>query len=149
MKRAFLSAALFLTAMLIYSQSNEEIDAFMAKKQADVATAAYFTLSAAGMQNAASTAEAAPGYLNENKWFKEELKGDELLKASDASYLIMKAFAQKGGIMYSIAPGPRYALKEIKYLKLIDQKTDPAKIMTGEDFMILLSEFLSGKEKNL
>ncbi|MDX9801725.1 MAG: hypothetical protein RBT69_10360 [Spirochaetia bacterium] len=148
MKKLFLSAALFLTAMLIYSQSNEEIDAFMAKGEADLATAAYFTLAAAGMQGAAATAEDAPWYLNENNWFKEELKGDELLKASDASYLIMKAFNQKGGLWYTVAPGPRYAFKEIKYRKLIDQKTDPAKIMSGDEFMILLSEFLSWKETN-
>ncbi len=146
MKRAIIFTALFLSAISVFSQSNEEIDLFFSKDKADIATAAYFTLSAAGKPQPAPAD--ATGYLNDNKWFRQELNGDEGLSAGSASLLIMKAFGQKGGIMYAIAPGPRYALKEMKYMKLMDQKTDPSKIMSGEDFMILLSEYLSWKEAN-
>lgn len=145
MKISILSIAFFLVAAFAYSQANEEIDLFMAKEKADIGTASAFVFAAAGIE-AQNTS--AIEYINKNNWFKEEVKESDLLRTDYASYLIMKAFNQNGGIMYKFLEGPRYALREMKYLKMIDQRQDPAKIISGTEFMILLSEYLSWKEEN-
>ncbi len=146
MKISIVSVVFFLAAFTAYSQSNEEIDIFLAKEKADIGTAASLTLAAAEIELPVNSS--AIEYLNNNKWFKKTLTGNEPVRSDYASYIIMKAFGQKGGIMYKIVPGPRYALKEMKYLKMVDQRTDPAKIISGEDFLILLSGYLLWKEEN-
>ena len=147
MRISFFLIVFLLVAAITYSQSNEEIDLFMGKEKADIGTASAFVLAAAGIELQGNS-DSAIEYINKNKWFKNEVKESDSLRIDYASYIIMKAFNQKGGIMYKFVSGPRYALKEMKYLKMVDQKTYPAKIISGEDFMILLSEYLSWKEEN-
>ncbi|MCL2480491.1 MAG: hypothetical protein FWF38_02135 [Spirochaetaceae bacterium] len=146
MKISIFAFVFFLVAAFAFSQSNEEMDLFMAKDKADIGTATAFVLAAAGVEvRGASAVE----YINKNKWFKEEIKEGDSLRADYASYIIMKAFNQNGGIMYNLVKGPRYALKEMKYLKMVDQRKDPAAVLSGTEFMILLSEYLSWKEETL
>ena len=147
MKKSLFIITFLLLATIMYGQSNQEIDKFIAKDKADIGNAAAFVLVASGVQLQDGSASAIK-YINSNNWFKTEVKEGDSLRTDEASYLIMKAFNQKGGIMYSILPGPRYALKELKSLKMVDEEKDPSKIISGEEFMILLSEYLSWKEEN-
>ena len=147
MRISIFTAIFLFVSAFAYSQSNEEMDLFMAREKADIGTAAVFALTAAGIEFPGSS-NSAIEYINKNKWFKKEIKASDSLRADYASYIIMRAFGQKGGIMYRISSGPRYALKEMKYLQMVDERVIPGKIISGEDFMILLSEYLSWKEEN-
>ena len=148
MKKIFI-IIIFLSACMLYAQSNEQIDRIMGADKTTVADASLLILSSAGILDSDSESGIAVKYINEKKWYKTEIKGNDALTAGNASYLFMKAFKINGGLMYKIAPGPRYALREMKYNDILDKRAETSEIMTGEDFLIFLSEALSWQEENL
>ncbi len=113
-----------------------------------VADASLLILSSAGIIDADSDSSIAVKYINDKKWYKAGIKGNDTLTAGNASYIFMKAFKIDGGLMYKIAPGPRYAVREMKYHDILDKRAETSAVMTGEDFLIFLSEALSWQEEN-
>ena len=148
MKKIFV-LIIFLSAFMICAQSNEQIDRIMEAEKATFADASLLILSSAGIIDAGADSSSAVKYINDNKWYKTEIKGDNPLTAGNASYIFMKAFKLNGGLMYKIAPGPRYAVREMKYNDILDKRTETSSIMSGEDFLIFLSEALSWQEGKL
>jgi outer membrane protein OmpA-like peptidoglycan-associated protein len=55
----------------------------------------------------------------------------------------MGAFDLKGGIFYSIAKNPHYAYRELVYKEVIQGRTDPGMLVSGEEFLFILSRVLS------
>ena len=148
MKKTFI-LIIFLSSFMIYAQSNEQIDRLMEAEKTTVADASLLILSSAGLLDPESDSSSALQYINEKKWFKAGIKGSEILTAGNASYIFMRAYKINGGLMYKIAPGPRYAVREMKYHDILDKRTESSSIMSGEDFLIFLSEALSWQEENL
>ena len=148
MKKTFI-LIIFLSAFMIYAQSNEQIDRLMEADKTTVAEASLLILSSAGIIDPESDSSSALQYINGKKWYKAGINGNEPLTAGNASYLFMKAFNINGGLMYKIAPGPRYAVREMKYNDILDKRTETSTIMSGEDFLVFLSEALSWQEENL
>ncbi len=140
---------IFLSSSSLFAQSNDQIDRLLGEEKTTVSTASLLILVSAALIDENSDSQAAVNYINEKKWYKTEIKGDKVLTAGDASYLFMKAFSIKGGLMYKMVPGPRYAVREMKYLDILDKRTETGMVMSGEDFLVFLSEALSWKEENL
>ena len=139
----------FLSSIMLYAQSNDQIDRLMGEEKTTVTDASLLILSSAGIVDEDSDGASAVKYINDKKWFKNGLKGGKSLTAGDASYIFMKAFKVNGGLMYKIAPGPRYAVREMKFLDILDRRTETGSMMSGEDFLIFLSEALGWQEENL
>jgi hypothetical protein len=57
------------------------------------------------------------------------------------SLLIMRAFDMKGGL-YRVFPTPHYAYRELKYLGLIQGRSDPHMKVSGERFLQILGRVL-------
>ena len=148
MKKVFL-LIFALSSLSLYAQSNDQIDRLLQEEKTTINTASFLILTSAGIIDENSNTASAVKYINNKNWYKKGIKGDKVLTAGDASYLFMKAFNINGGIMYKIAPSPRYALREMKYLDILDRKTETSEIMSGEDFLIFLSEALSLEEETL
>jgi hypothetical protein len=55
----------------------------------------------------------------------------------------MKAFDLKGGIFYSRFPLPRYACRELVYLRIIQGRTDPGGRLDGRTFLQILGRVLT------
>ena len=148
MKKIFI-LIIFLSSFMLYAQSNEQIDNLMKADKTTVAEASLLILSSAGIIETDSDSSSAVKYINDKKWYKTAIKGNSALTAGNASYIFMKAFKIDGGLMYKIAPGPRYAVREMKYNDILDKRTETSSIMSGENFLIFLSEALSWQEENL
>ena len=146
--KKILFLVIFMSTFMLYAQSNEQIDLLMEAEKATVAEASLLILSSAGIIDAESDSSSAVKYINDNDWYKTEIKGDAALTAGNASYIFMKAFKLSGGLMYKMAPGPRYAVREMKYNDILDKRTETSSLMSGEDFLIFLSEALSWQEEN-
>jgi hypothetical protein len=56
--------------------------------------------------------------------------------------LIMKTQGMGGGILYTLFPGPRYAARELAYLRLVRGNTHPSRTVTGEEVMRILAAVL-------
>ncbi len=143
-----LTLIFFLSSFIIYAQSNEQIDKIMNSNRVTIEEASLLILSSADLIDSEADSSTALKYINDKKWYKKDLKGDTPATAGDVSYIFMKAFNLKGGIMYKILPGPRYAAREMEYRKILDRKTEVSSIMSGEDFLVFLSEALNNKEYN-
>ena len=146
-----LSGFLFLPAFQLYSQSNEVIDALLEQKEASIGSAAYIVLSAAGLLSDDTGIEDAFLALKEQKWIKikEEKTPNSPVKLGEFSFILMKAFDIKGGILYSIFPGTRYAAKELACLGFIDGDKSPYRYVSGEEVLQMLGSILDLKEEEL
>jgi len=139
----------FLSLPLLSAQSNEIIDQLLEQEEASFALSAYMVLSAVGEV----PEDAAPGraieVLNAQKWDLAPPSPDGVITLGEYSYLLMKAFNMKGGIMYSIFPGPRYAARELAFRNLVRGNSAAGRTISGNEVMRILGRALEQRGENL
>jgi hypothetical protein len=137
------AAALAATvAGAAWSQSNEVIDSLLSEQRATLAKTAYLVLSAAGFVGEEEPVEQAFAALQAQPWGFAASGPDDVVKLGAFSYLVMKAFSMRGGIMYSIFPGKRYAAKEFAYRGFAVSNTSPGRVLSGTDVTRILGRVL-------
>lgn len=145
MRKSWFSLVIFLLALFpCYSQSNDDIDAFIKKERADFGTAAFFALTASGKmvleeETDYADIEEAMEYIKTKKWFSKMPASDSYISAGDASLLMLRAFDINGGIMYKITKDPRYALREMQYRSFLSKNLSNKSDISGGDFLTALS----------
>jgi hypothetical protein len=138
--------ALLAGAAQVRAQSNELLDALLEEQTASFGQASYLVLTAAGrLSDEASTADAAL-VVTAQGWKVPHKDADEPVTLGEYSYLLMQAFEMKGGLMYRIFPGPRYAGRELAYLRFIRGDTSPYRLLRGEEAIGILGRLLAWKE---
>lgn len=147
-KKIFLPLFLFVLFGIVFvsAQSNEIIDRILSEKKASFGDAALVVLSAGGVIPEKATVIDAVKYIKEN--YSQFLKksAEDPINASEFSFLLMKTFNLKGGIMYMLFPGPRYAYRELLYRKVLSVKGGPYRKITGEDLLRALQIVLETEE---
>jgi hypothetical protein len=145
-----LLAFILLGAVLhVSAQSNEVLDALLEEDTTSFGQAAYLVLTAsARIPDDKSPAEAAAEMAGQG-WKVPTRAAEEPLTLGEYSFLLMQAFELKGGIMYRIIPGPRYAGRELAYLKFIKGNTSPYRTFSGEEAIGILGRLLEWKEEQL
>jgi hypothetical protein len=108
------------------------------------AQAARFVLGAAGLLPAGLSGPAAEAAAWEaalgRGWVKGEAGG--ALRLREAAFLVAGAFGLKGGLMYSLLPGPRYAYRELLYRKIIQGRADGNFTVSGERLLRIIGRVL-------
>ncbi|MBN1698096.1 MAG: hypothetical protein JW881_11330 [Spirochaetales bacterium] len=137
---------LFIVQWPLFCQIGERIDILLEEKTVQSGTAVYAILSAGGIVSEDATIEEALGVLREKEWKLTIESADTPLTLGEAAYLLMKTFDLKGGVMYSIFPGPRYAVRELVYLKIITDRPDPSRTVSGRELIDLISRVIDRKE---
>ena len=136
-----------LAAGTSFGQSNELLDVLFEEPTTSLGQAAYLVLTASGrIPDDSSPADAAAA-LSGQGWSVPERSADEPLTLGEYSYLLMQAFELKGGVMYRIFPGPRYAGRELAYLELIKGDTSPYRTFSGEEAIGILGRLMEWKEE--
>lgn len=125
-----------------FGQSGSEIDELLGTGEVTAAIAARFVLPAADILPADTEAEPAFAAALEKGWLPAETIPGSPIKLSTLSFLVMKAFGLPGGAMYRISSGPRYAYRELLYLKIIQGISDPSQTVSGERLMRILGRAL-------
>jgi hypothetical protein len=100
------------------------------------AQAARFTLAAAEIPD--RDAGDAFTLARERGWLPEKAGPDSPIRLGELCFLLMKAFNMKGSFLYALFPGPRYAFRELDYLRLVPGRRDPALKVSGENFLRIL-----------
>ncbi|MDR2303981.1 MAG: hypothetical protein LBE10_05285 [Treponema sp.] len=141
MKKTFLallvfSAALFSTRPAA-AQTAAEMDQVLNAEEITYSQAAWFTLASA-MAIPPENPDAAFRYAKEQGWLQKKAEAAEPASFGGLSFLLTGAFNISGGFMYRLFPGPRYAYRELVYLRLIRGKTDPALRPDGKTFLHIL-----------
>ena len=144
-----LAFVLLGAAANISAQSNEVIDALLEEETTSFGQAAYLVLTAsARISDDTTPAEAAAEIVGQG-WTVPERTAEEPLTLGEYSFLLMQAFELKGGIMYRIIPGPRYAGRELAYLQFIKGNTSPYRTFSGEEAIGILGRLMEWKEEQL
>ena len=136
-----LAVATFATA-----QSNETIDEILQQDPATVGSAAYLALSAADLMHDDSTPEKAVEIAMEAGWLDPELTADSPATFGIAAHLLMQSFEVRGGLMYLIAAGPRYAAREFVYRQWVPDHHSPREVISGEFLLRMTGSFLDNQE---
>ena len=146
-KSALCAVFLFLfIGVFAFAQSNTTVDVLLEQEQAIFGESAYLVLASAGIISEDASAEDALRALNEAGWLKNPVVSGEPVKLGVYSFMMMKAYGIKGGLLYRIFPGPRYAARELGSRGLLGEHVSPYRIITGEEAVRFLGNFLEWKE---
>jgi hypothetical protein len=143
---------LFTAPPFISAQTAVKMDAMLETSAVSCTQAAWFVLAAANIADVNAMAEfpvqdADEEYAFEqvmaNRWLPQKTAPGDPVTLKALSFLLMKAFDIKGGMMYAILPGPRYAFRTLVSHSLIQGNADPDMTVSGERFFHILGNVLS------
>jgi hypothetical protein len=129
------------------------MDALLETSAVSGAQAARFVLGAAGLLPEGLSGPAAEAAAweaaRERGWASGS--GSAALSLKGTSFLVMAAFGLKGGLMYSLFPGPRYAYRELLYLRIIQGRADGGSAVSGDRLLHIIAQALrySGEDGRL
>jgi hypothetical protein len=128
-----------------FAQTAAELDALLGTNAVTTSIAARFVMGAADLtspelsgvvaNNAAYEAALSKGWVKKGP--------EEAISVQETAFLMMNVFELKGGIMYSIFHNPRYAYREMIYLRLIPGRTYASMKLSGQKFLQILGKVLN------
>lgn len=143
-----ITVLLFLAASVsLMAQSNEVMDDFLEEEKASFGRTAYFTLLAVNLIAEDASVDQALSVLDQQGWGVKVKKGDDTITMGEFSFLIMKALEIPGGLMYKLAPGSRYASRELVYLGIVPGRNRPSRTPSGDEVLSILGRALEWKEE--
>ncbi|MCL2765215.1 MAG: hypothetical protein FWD40_08075 [Treponema sp.] len=140
MKKLYLLFILLILPVFLHAQNAAELEAVLGVPRVSCSQAARFILASINDNAGGDAFEQAVS----RGWLKNASAGDAIT-LGQLSFLIMKAFDLKGGMMYTILPGPRYAYKSLVSRNFIQGAADPAMNVNGERFLLILGRVLSSE----
>lgn len=142
-----LAAAMLIFTASIYAQSNEIVDNLLLAQEAGFGEAVYMITVGSGLADENISEADAVKLVSDKRWNKGNKKVDDKITLGEASFIIMKSLKINGGLMYTLFPSPRYAVRELDYLGLINTEPHPGRKVSGQDFLDILSKAIALKEK--
>jgi hypothetical protein len=137
----FLGFLLFLPTFL-FSQSNAVIDGLLEEEKATYGKAVYMVLSAAELIAEDATAEEALSALEKTGWKVKMKPAEEPIQLGTYAYIVMRAFEIKGGLMYTLFPGPRYASRELGFKSYIKRDAGAYRTLSGREALRILGRVM-------
>jgi hypothetical protein len=118
------------------------LDALLDSAQATYAEAALIVLPAAGLVGEDALPEAAFAEALARGLLPRGTEPEGAIRLGELAFLVMGAFGLKGGLLYALFPGKRYAYRELVYRRLIQGRNDPALTLSGERLLRILGRAL-------
>lgn len=141
-----LAVLFLLAAATLPAQSNEMIDSILAEDTATVGSAAYLALASARLIPDAASREDAVRRAREAGWLPAEAEATRPATFGEAAFLLMQANAVRGGLMYRLIPGPRYAAREFVYQGWSPERRAPREPVSGSLLVRVTANFLEHTE---
>ena len=134
-----------LLPVCLYAQTAAELEVLLETSKVTCGQAAWFIYSSGGDNTGnIKNPDDAFKHAVEAGWLKAKSANDPITLGK-LSFLIMQAFKIKGGMMYSLAPGPRYAYRSMVSHSYIQDSSDPAMSVSGERFLLILGRVLDAE----
>ena len=128
-----------------FAQSNERVDALLAQQQTKVDIAAYIVLAAGGQVAEDAAPADAYALAQQNKWIPASLGEVDPIRLDVFCDLVMRSLGLKGGLMYSLFPGPRYAYREFVAKGIVDGNGGPLRLLPGDEALTILRQAMDLK----
>ncbi|MDR0998416.1 MAG: hypothetical protein LBL70_05055 [Treponema sp.] len=132
----------------LFAQTAAELDLLLETKEVSFAQAARFVLAVGDVADEKTEAARAYALAEEAGWLPKRAAPDKPVKLGELCFLIMGAFEMKGSFLYTLFPGPRYAFRELDYLRLIPGQRDPGLKVSGERLLQILETASNYREGN-
>jgi hypothetical protein len=124
----------------------EKIDLLLARSAVSYGEAASLVLEAAGLFS--GPGEEAFARALKQKWLPVNVSFAGAARTDGVSLLIMGAFDIRGGFMFRLTRGKRYAYREMVYKELIRGRSDPGFTVSGEELLQMVGAALRAREKS-
>jgi len=126
-----------LVLAFVPAQTAQRIEQLLEKETINYQEAAWIILEATGKfssvnKDVVSSSEKAYLYAAENGWLPGNITPDTTATFEGVSFMIMRSFGIKGGILYSIFKSPHYAYRELVYRGIIQGKVSPKMAVSGD-----------------
>ena len=128
------------------SQSSAVMDGILEEEQITYGSAAYLLLLAQDEISEDATPSEAVARMAQLGIGLDGRTANEPLTLGEYSLLTMRSFGIGGGLMYSVAPGPRYAARELAFRQVIQGHDYPGMRLSGERGLRILGRVLSLQE---
>ncbi len=135
------SIFLLLGGWALFAQSNRFLDDLQAREEASYGQAAVLVLASAGLVGEEATIEEAAALLKERGW-AAPVDLQTPIRLGEYAYLLMRVYGIRGGIWFSLFPGPRYAVRELAWRQMIQGKARPGMTVSGERVVRILGRVL-------
>lgn len=142
-RAVILGAALLLVPGILLAQSNEQIDRLLSQERAETGSAAYLVLTAAGIIAEDATPAQAVTVAQERGVLSAEAQAGDALEFGEFAYLLTDSFDIRGGVMYRLIPGPRYAAREVVYQGWSRTRRAPGEVLSGDAVARIMSIYLN------
>lgn len=153
MKKIVLIAALIFLAAGLWGQSNELLDRFLDRDEADVATTMLLIGQVSGSLPLDTDVDAGYAWAVEQEFGKyvSEAAPDDPVSLGLFYLALFQSFGVEGGLMYNAAHTPRYAALEAAHLGYVEpssiyhtRSVPPYEVLTGITYV---TEDAAGAEK--
>jgi hypothetical protein len=144
---------LFAAPAFLSAQTAVKMDAVLETPAVSCVQAAWFVLAAVDFGEGTTVPPEFPVQdinmenaferVMANHWLPGKTAPGDPVTLEALSFLLMKAFDIKGGMMYAMLPGPRYAFRTMVSRSLIQGSADPGMTISGERFFHILGNVLS------
>jgi hypothetical protein len=129
----------------LMAQSNDYIDQLLATSEATVAQAMYIALTSGDVLDPTFDEAGALEYAFVHRWPLTD-RLEQTVTIGEYAYLLVKAFKIPSGLMYTLFPGPRYALRELMSRRIISGKPDIGRKVSGEELLRIAGNALAWRD---
>ena len=147
-KKPLIMLVLLMIPAFLTAQTARELETVLEAPAVTCAQAAYFVYSSREGSTRSTRPETAFEQALERGWVPQGTTQAESITLGKLSLLLMKAYDIKGGMMYAIFPGPRYAFKTMVSRSFIQGTADPSMTVSGEQFLLILGNVLEAMGAN-
>ena len=160
MKLNVITIIFIFAAALLPAQTADELDAVLDSSAITYGQAAMFVIASAGSENIFSFDDSNEDLNSltqkdffdkamELGWIRNGIAINDQITLGALSFLMMKAFDLKGGLMYALFPGQRYAFRSMVSKNIIQGTSDPGMKVSGGRFILILGNVLNFTEGEL
>jgi hypothetical protein len=136
--------AILAAGGILHAQIAAEMDALLETPAINFVQASRFVLAAADIFQA-DDYPSAFDLAREKGWLPKKASSDSQVRLGELCFLVMGAFGMRGSFLYTLFPGPRYAFRELDYLRMIPGRRDPARRVSGEEMLRILDMVTAGE----
>jgi hypothetical protein len=136
---------LFSAPAFLFSQTAAELESILEKAASTNAEAAWFVAGSVESGDSAefNSAEEAFEMAMSRGWLVKKAEPEKPITMEQLSFLMVKAFDIKGGLMYRIISGPRYSYRTMVSRSFIQGASDPKFKVSGERFLLILGNVMN------
>ena len=149
-RKSFIIVVFCLLAQMAFAQSTaQEIENLLNTDAVTYAQAARFILQAADIEKSGPgsfTPAEAFNYAVEQNWLPAKVSADDPARLDNISLLLIRSFGINGGLFYSLVGNAHYAYRELVYINVIQNRHNPAMLVSGERLLFYVNRILTVRE---